>query len=150
MVLSEALCNLCPLRLPSTPLGQVMGVKSVRLQKAAGPAEVQSAVSNSSEARIPVVDAHESQVFLGSVLRSELLLFLHRCQTQRIEGRLDEVCSIHPNSVVVSPHNTVQEAYNMLSVAPAQTVFVADRGKLVGQITWSEMKQILEGLAKEI
>lgn len=61
MVLSEALCNLCPFRLPSTPLGQVMGVKSVQLQKAAGPAEVQSAVSNSSEARIPVVDTHGTQ-----------------------------------------------------------------------------------------
>ncbi|XP_032427384.1 chloride channel K [Xiphophorus hellerii] len=139
----------CP-QLPSAPLGQVLGVNSVQLQKAAGPAEVQSAVSNSSEARIPVVDTHESQVFLGSVLRSELLLFLHRCQTQGIEGRLDEVCSIHPNSVVLSPHNTVQEAYNMLSVAPTQTIFVAERGKLVGQITWSEMKLILEGLAKEI
>ncbi|XP_008411287.1 chloride channel K isoform X2 [Poecilia reticulata] len=139
----------CP-QLPSTPLGKVMGVKSVQLQKAAGPAEVQSAVSNSSEAQIPVVDSHESQVFLGSVLRSDLLLFLHRCQTQRIEGRLDEMCSIRPNSVVVSPHNTVQEAYNMLSVVPAQTVFVADRGKLVGQITMSEMKLILEGLAKDI
>uniref|UniRef100_A0A087YB01 Chloride channel K n=1 Tax=Poecilia formosa TaxID=48698 RepID=A0A087YB01_POEFO len=120
---------------------QTLVITEIRnLQKAAGPAEVQSAVSNSSEAQIPVVDSHESQVFLGCVLRSELLLFLHRCQTQRIEGRLDEVCSIRPNSVVVSPHNTVQEAYNMLSVAPAQTIFVADRGKLVGQITWSEVR----------
>uniref|UniRef100_A0A3B3TXF5 Chloride channel K n=1 Tax=Poecilia latipinna TaxID=48699 RepID=A0A3B3TXF5_9TELE len=50
----------CP-QLPSTPLGQVMGVKSVQLQKAAGPAEVQSAVSNSSEAQIPVVDSHGMQ-----------------------------------------------------------------------------------------
>ncbi|KAM4738035.1 chloride channel K [Anableps anableps] len=139
----------CP-QLPSTPLGQVLGVKSVQLQKAAGPAEVQSAVNGSSEAQIPVVDSHESSVFLGFVLRSELLLFLHRCQSQRIEGRLDEICSIHPNSVLVSPHNTVEEVYNMLSIAGAQTLFVADRGKLVGHITWSEMKQILEGLAKEI
>lgn len=28
----------------------------------------------------------------------------------------------------------------MLSVAPAQTIFVAERGKLVGQITWSEVR----------
>ncbi|MEQ2220486.1 hypothetical protein ILYODFUR_006015, partial [Ilyodon furcidens] len=96
-------------QIPSTPLGQVLRKKSVQLQKAAGPAEVQSAVNSSSEAQIPVVDSHESQVFLGFVLRSELLLFLHRCQTQHMEGRLDEVCSIHPNLILVSPHNTVEE-----------------------------------------
>uniref|UniRef100_A0A3P9P0B9 Chloride channel K n=1 Tax=Poecilia reticulata TaxID=8081 RepID=A0A3P9P0B9_POERE len=90
----------CP-QLPSTPLGKVMGVKSVQLQKAAGPAEVQSAVSNSSEAQIPVVDSHGTQ---------RAFLFL--------------------------PF----QAYNMLSVVPAQTVFVADRGKLVGQITMSEVQ----------
>ncbi|MEQ2164600.1 hypothetical protein GOODEAATRI_008339 [Goodea atripinnis] len=92
----------------------------------------------------------ESQVFLGFVLRSELLLFLHRCQTQHMEGRLDEVCSIHPNLILVSPHNTVEEVYSILTMTRAQTLFVADKGKLVGQITWSEMKQILDGLAKEI
>ncbi|XP_021171825.2 chloride channel K isoform X2 [Fundulus heteroclitus] len=139
----------CP-QLPSTPLGQVLGANSVQLQKAAGPAEVQAAVSSSSEAQIPVVDSNESLCFLGFVLRSELLLFLHRCQTECMEARLDEVCSIHPNSIVVSPHNTVEEAYGILSVAGAQTLFVAESGKLVGQITRSEMKQILESLAKEI
>ncbi|XP_047244364.1 chloride channel K [Girardinichthys multiradiatus] len=137
-------------QIPSTPLGQVLRKKSVQLQKAAGPAEVQSAVNSSSEAQIPVVDSHESQVFLGFVLRSELLLFLHRCQTQHTEGRLDEVCSIHPNLILVSPHNTVEEVYSILTMTRAQTLFVADKGKLVGQITWSEMKQILDGLAKEI
>ncbi|KAK5616089.1 hypothetical protein CRENBAI_017604 [Crenichthys baileyi] len=137
-------------QIPSTPLGQVLRKKSVQLQKAAGPAEVQSAVNGSSEAQIPVVDSHESQVFLGFVLRSELLLFLHDCQTQHMDGRLDEVCSIHPNLILVSPHNTVEEVYSILTMTQAQTLFVADKGKLVGQITWSEMQQILDRLAKEI
>lgn len=48
-------------RLPSTPLGQVLGVKPVYLQKAAGPAEVQSAVNGCSEAQIPVVDSDGTQ-----------------------------------------------------------------------------------------
>ncbi|GLD45751.1 chloride channel protein ClC-Ka [Lates japonicus] len=50
----------CP-RLPSTPVGQVLGVKSVQLQKAAAPAEVQHAVNTSSETQIPVVDSHGVQ-----------------------------------------------------------------------------------------
>lgn len=48
-------------RLPSTPLGEVLGGKGVQLQKAAGPEEVQHAVNSSSETQIPVVDSHGEQ-----------------------------------------------------------------------------------------
>ncbi|XP_037540454.1 chloride channel K [Nematolebias whitei] len=139
----------CP-RLPSTPVGQVLGVKPVQLQRAAGPAEVQCAVRNSTEAQIPVVDSHESQLLLGFVLQSELQTFLRHCRTKRVEGRLDDVCCIHPTSVLLSPHNTVEEVYNVLRAAGAQTLFVTDEGRLVGHVTWSEMKRMLETLAAEI
>ncbi|KAK2897908.1 hypothetical protein Q8A73_014288 [Channa argus] len=56
----------CPW-LPSTPVGQVLGVKSVRLQKAAGPAEVRHAVNSSTETQIPVVDSHGAQIFQSVV-----------------------------------------------------------------------------------
>ncbi|KAI3357123.1 hypothetical protein L3Q82_015591 [Scortum barcoo] len=101
----------CP-RLPSTPVGQVLGEKSVQLQKAAKLSEVQHAVNTSTEAQIPVVDSNESQIFLGFVLRSELLMFLRHCQT---------------------------EAHSILSLLGAQTLFVVDRGRLVGLITWPEV-----------
>ncbi|KAF3696608.1 Chloride channel protein ClC-Kb [Channa argus] len=129
----------CPW-LPSTPVGQVLGVKSVRLQKAAGPAEVRHAVNSSTETQIPVVDSHESQVLLGFVLRSELLMFLHDSEAENPEKHLDEVCSIHPNLVLLSPHNTIQEAYSILSLFGAQTLFVTDEGRLVGLITWPEVR----------
>ncbi|XP_040908182.1 chloride channel K [Toxotes jaculatrix] len=144
-----SLKKVCP-RLPSTPVGQVLGVKSVQLQKAAGPAEVQHAVNTSSETQIPVVDSHESQILLGFVLRSELLMFLRHSETETLDKHLDEVCCIHPTSVLLSPHNTVQEAHSVLSLVGAQTLFVTERGRLVGLITWPEMKKILEDLAKEI
>ncbi|XP_049921345.1 chloride channel K [Epinephelus moara] len=144
-----SLMKACP-RLPSTPVGQVLGVKSVRLQKAAGPVEVQHAVNTSTDAQIPVLDSHESQIILGFVLRSELLMFLRHCKTETLEKHLDDVCSIYPTSVLLSPHNTVQEAHSILSLVGAQTLFVADRGRLVGLITWPEMKRILEDLATEI
>ncbi|XP_071331062.1 chloride channel K [Trachinotus anak] len=139
----------CP-RLPSTPVGQVLGAKPVHLQKAAGPAEVQRAVNTSTETRVPVVDSHESQILLGFVLRSELLMFLRHSKTETLEKHLDEVCCIHPTSVLLSPHSTVQEALGALVLAGAQTLFVTERGRLVGLITWPEMKKILEDLAKEI
>ncbi|XP_030589953.1 chloride channel K isoform X2 [Archocentrus centrarchus] len=138
----------CP-QLPSTPVGQVV-VKSVVLQKAAGPLEVERAVKTSTETQIPVVDTCESQILLGFVLRSELLMFLRHCEAEGPEKRLDEGCSIHSTSIVLSPHKTVQEAHSILSLVGSQTLFVADKGKLVGLITWPEMKRILEDLAKEI
>ncbi|XP_040009410.1 chloride channel K [Xiphias gladius] len=137
-------------RLPSTPVGQVLGAKSVQLQKAAGPAEVQHAVNSSTETQIPVVDSDESQILLGFVLRSELLMFLRHSKTETFEKHLDEVCCIHPTSVLLSPHNTVQEAHSILSLDGAETLFVTERGRLVGLITWPEMKKILEDLAEEI
>ncbi|XP_036958651.1 chloride channel K isoform X2 [Acanthopagrus latus] len=137
-------------RLPSTPVGQVLGVNSVRLQKAAGPAEVQHAVSTSTDTQIPVVDSLESQILLGFVLRPHLLMFLRHSEAETLDKRLDEVCCIHPTSALLSPHNTIQEAHSILSVVGAETLFVADRGRLVGLITWPEMKRIIEDLAKEI
>uniref|UniRef100_A0A3B4TEW5 Chloride channel K n=1 Tax=Seriola dumerili TaxID=41447 RepID=A0A3B4TEW5_SERDU len=139
----------CPW-LPSTPVGQVLGAKPEQLQKAAGPEEVQHVVNTSSETQIPVVDSHETQILLGFVRRSELLMFLRHSQTETLEKHLDEVCCIHPTSVLLSPHNTVQEALNILIVVGAQTLFVTERGRLVGLITWPEMKNILEDLAAEI
>ncbi|XP_076597665.1 chloride channel K [Chaetodon auriga] len=144
-----SLMKACP-QLPSTPVGQVLGAKSVQLQKAAGPAEVQHAVSTSTETQIPVVDSHESLILLGFVLRSELLMFLRHSKTETLDKHLDEVCCIYPTSVLLSPHNTVQEVHSILSLVGAQTLFVADRGRLVGLITWLELKRIIEDLAKEI
>ncbi|KAM9751487.1 chloride channel K [Menidia menidia] len=139
----------CP-RLSSTPIGQNLVTGSVRLQKAAGPAEVQLAVNTCTDAQIPVVDSHESQKLLGFVLRSELQMFLRHCSAQGMEENVDEVCCIHPASVVLSPHTTVEEAYRVLSLSGAQSLFVADKGRLVGHVTWAEMKRIIESLAEEI
>lgn len=59
-------------RLPSTPIGQVLGVNLVRLQKAAGPAEVQHAVNTSTDTEIPVVD---SLGVLSKIFKSILAYF---------------------------------------------------------------------------
>ncbi|XP_060914361.1 chloride channel K [Labrus mixtus] len=137
-------------RLPFTSISQVLRVNPVQLQKAAEPVEVLHVVNTCTDAQIPVVDSHESKVLLGFVLRSELMTSLRHWRTETPEKHLDEVCSIHPTSVLLSPQNTVQDAHSILNLLGAHTLFVADMGKLVGVITWPKMTGILEDLAKEI
>ncbi|CAJ1055385.1 chloride channel K [Xyrichtys novacula] len=139
----------CP-QLPFTPVGQVLDATSVQLQKAAKLEEVQQAVNTSSDTQIPVVDSHDSHILLGFALRSELLMLLRHWRMETPEKHLDEICCIYPTSVLLSPHNTVQEAHSTLSLIRPQSLFVADRGRLVGVITWTEMTRILEDLAKDI
>ncbi|XP_019746517.1 chloride channel K isoform X1 [Hippocampus comes] len=135
----------------SMQLEHVLGAKRVQLQKAAGPEEVRHVVNSSSETQIPVVDSHEAPTLLGFVTRSQLLMFLRQCGiSQRVDRHLEEVCSIQPSFALLCPHNTIQEALSILRLAGGQTVFVTDRGRLLGRVTWSEMKRILEDLAKEI
>ncbi|XP_068197042.1 chloride channel K isoform X2 [Antennarius striatus] len=142
-----SLLKACP-SIGSKSVGQLLGVKSVQLQEAAGPEEIRHAVNTCITTQIPVVDSHE--ILLGFVHRSDLLMFLRRSKTEALEEYMHEVCPIYPNSVLLSPHTTILEVHNILSVTGTQTLFVTDRGRLLGLITWSEMKRIIEDLAKEI
>nr|XP_057941035.1 chloride channel K isoform X4 [Doryrhamphus excisus]XP_057941036.1 chloride channel K isoform X4 [Doryrhamphus excisus]XP_057941037.1 chloride channel K isoform X4 [Doryrhamphus excisus]XP_057941038.1 chloride channel K isoform X4 [Doryrhamphus excisus] len=138
-------------RLPSMHVGHLLGVNTVQLQRAANPQEVQHVVNTSTERQIPVVESHESPILLGFVVRSELLMFLRHCRTTKsVDQHLEDVCSIHSAPALLSPHNTIQEAYTILSLVRAQSVFVTDGGRLLGVITWPGMKRILEDLAQEI
>ncbi|XP_061826463.1 chloride channel K [Nerophis lumbriciformis] len=138
-------------KLVSAQVGHLLGVRTVQLQRAASPQEVQHVLDNTStETQIPVVDSHDSPILLGVVVRAELLMFLRHCRAaENVDPHLEDVCTIHSASALLSPHNTIQEAYSILSLSGAQTVFVTDRGRLLGLITWSEMKRILEDAAKE-
>ncbi|TWW56268.1 Chloride channel protein [Takifugu flavidus] len=144
-----SLAKACP-SLLFTPVGELLRPQSVQLQKAAALQEIQRAVSSSTEAQIPVVDSNESGNLLGFALRSDLLNFLHQKKIESHVKHLDEVCTLFPLPVLLSPAITVQEAFEILTLVGAKTLFVADRGRLVGLITWSELKRIIEELAKEI
>uniref|UniRef100_A0A674PBQ7 Chloride channel K n=1 Tax=Takifugu rubripes TaxID=31033 RepID=A0A674PBQ7_TAKRU len=133
-----SLAKACP-SLLFTPVGELLRPQSVQLQKAAALQEIQRAVSSSTEAQIPVVDSNESGNLLGFALRSDLLNFLHQ---KKIEVNV----SIENSLINVYFH----QAFEILTLVGAKTLFVADRGRLVGLITWSELKRIIEELAKEI
>ncbi|XP_033824743.1 chloride channel K [Periophthalmus magnuspinnatus] len=137
-------------RLALTPLGQLLRAPSVLLQKAARQAEVQTAVSTSSQADVPVVDSDETLFLLGYIPRSELIEFIVDDQVKNLGRCLEEVCCVHYPSILLSSHSTVQQAYTVLSVSREQTLFVTDGGKLRGAITWPELKRMLEDLAQDI
>nr|XP_061802898.1 chloride channel protein ClC-Kb-like [Nerophis lumbriciformis] len=140
----------CP-RLLYTQVGHVLGSTRVQLQKTAGSEEVRHVVNSSSETQIPVVHSHDVPTLLGFVTRSELLMVLRQCgASQKMEQHLEQVCTIQPTSATLSPYNTIQETLSILSLVGDQPVFIIDRGRLAGHVTWSEMKRILEDLAKEI
>ncbi|KAM9855198.1 chloride channel K [Aulostomus maculatus] len=144
-----SLTMVCP-RLPTTLVGKAVAAKTVQLRRTADLVEIQHAIDTSTERQIPVVDSYESSILLGFVLRSELLMFLRHYNVEMLGKPLEEVCCLHPTSVLLSPHNTIQEAHGILTVAGSQPLFVTDRGRLVGLISWPEMKRILEDLTNEI
>ncbi|KAM4609917.1 chloride channel K [Polymixia lowei] len=144
-----SLLKACP-RLSSVPVGQVLRANGAVLEKGAVPAEVQRLLTTSKEPEIPVVASLDSQILLGSIQRSDLFMFLHQNKNEALEKRVEDVCSVRPASVQLSTCNTVQEAHGILSMLDTRTLFVTERGRLAGSITWPEMKRILEDLAKEI
>ncbi|XP_048839408.1 chloride channel K [Brienomyrus brachyistius] len=131
------------------------GAAEMVLERDSGPAEVRQALSSSSEAQFPVVESYESAVLLGSVHRSELEKFLYS-QTDESSGleldilgqSLGNVCSIQPVTVQLSTQTTVQQAHSVMSILNIQLGFVTDSGKLSGVITWTELKKMIERLAK--
>ncbi|XP_036388621.1 chloride channel K [Megalops cyprinoides] len=129
-------------------IGQVLSGRGVALERESGVAEVLSALTNSAQTEFPVVEAHESRLLLGSVHRSELQRFLHCFSFQVLRKQLGDVCTIQPITVQLSAHTTVQQAHCVMSALSVQHLFVTERGRYSGDLTWKEMKTIIEDLAK--
>uniref|UniRef100_A0A3Q3XH40 Uncharacterized protein n=1 Tax=Mola mola TaxID=94237 RepID=A0A3Q3XH40_MOLML len=107
-----SLAKACP-SLPFTPLGQVLRAKSVQLQKAATPLEVQQAVNTSTETQIPVVDSHG-------------LLYSVSISSQKYMDFSFAFSQVH----------------SILTLLEAETLLVAERGRLVGLITWPDVLNV--------
>ncbi|KAJ8371014.1 hypothetical protein SKAU_G00110420 [Synaphobranchus kaupii] len=137
-------------------LGQVLSGGGEVLERRGGVAEARLALRASSQSAFPVVDTRESQLLLGSVDRRELQRFLHSAtdgqtgpvlSTQVSDKQLGDVCLIQPMTVQASAHTTVQQAHQIMSVLSAQYLFVTEKGRLSGFMTWKEMKKVIEDLA---
>ncbi|XP_062396095.1 chloride channel K [Sardina pilchardus] len=137
-----SLFRTCP-KLLSAQLGQVVQVPTAVLESQEGVTGVEKLLRSSTEMIFPVVDSHESGVLLGSVSRIQLEAFLH--------GRGDQVdqCSFQPVKIQLTPEATIKQAYSVLGAVREPCLFVTERGRLAGVITWSEIKRIIEEFVKD-
>ncbi|XP_046896049.1 chloride channel K [Hypomesus transpacificus] len=143
-----SLLRACP-KISSVSLGQVLGPRWAMLQRGAGPREVEQVLNTYTDPEVAVVESVDSPVLLGSVKQSDLQVFLSHTKDNVLKS-LEDVCSIKSPSLQISKDTTVVEAHGVMSVMCAEILYVTERGRLVGVITWLEMKRIMENLAKDI
>ncbi|XP_026777204.3 chloride channel K [Pangasianodon hypophthalmus] len=144
-----SLIRACP-KLSSVQIRQFAVPVGAVLQRAEGVTGVQHILNSSKENEFPVVDTHDSLTLLGTVTRAQLQTVLLSNQSEDLCKSLEDACSIQPVKLQLSPDATVKQAHCIMSVLREQCVFVTERGKLCGVITWKEIKNMIEELAKEI
>ncbi|TRZ02487.1 hypothetical protein DNTS_030306 [Danionella cerebrum] len=110
----------------------------------------QHTLNLSTDPELPVVDSHECPVLLGTITRSELYECLLQHRNEDSGNRLEEVCSIRPLRLHLSPESTVKQAHCIMSVTGERCLFLTQNGLLCGIITWKEMKKIIEEMAEEL
>uniref|UniRef100_A0AAY5KE38 Chloride channel K n=1 Tax=Esox lucius TaxID=8010 RepID=A0AAY5KE38_ESOLU len=81
---------------------------------------------------------------------SDLQTFLFHNHNMILKKQLGDICPIQPVSVQISPDTTVQEAHRVLSVLCGQSLFVTEKGRLCGVVTWPEMKRMMEDLTNDL
>ncbi|XP_026870342.2 chloride channel K isoform X1 [Electrophorus electricus] len=144
-----SLLRACP-KLSSIQIRQfVVPVGSV-LQRGERALAVQHILESSMETDFPVVDTLESPTLLGTVTRAHLQAFLLEDQNQVSCRCLEDTCPIQPVRLQLSTEMTVKQTHCIMSVVREHRLFVTEKGKLRGVITWSEMKKMIEVLAKEV
>ncbi|XP_036447839.1 chloride channel K isoform X2 [Colossoma macropomum] len=137
-------------KLSSVQIGRFVVPAGTVLQRSEKVMGVQHVLNNSTEFEFPVVDTHESPTLLGTVTREQLQALVLENQNEDLSKSLEDVCLIQPVKLQLSTETTVKQAHCIMSVAREQRVFVTERGKLCGIITWQEMKKMIEVLAEEI
>ncbi|XP_041954894.1 chloride channel K isoform X3 [Alosa sapidissima] len=133
-----SLLRTCP-KLLSVQLGQVVQVPTAVLESQEGATSVEKLLHSSTEMIFPVVDSHESGVLLGSVSRMQLEAFLHGRGERGLDKKLVDQCTFQPVKIQLSTEATIKQAYSVLGAVREQCLFVTERGRLVGVITWSEV-----------
>ncbi|XP_056124091.1 chloride channel K [Rhinichthys klamathensis goyatoka] len=111
---------------------------------------VQHILNDSTDTEVPVVDSHDSPILLGTINKSQLRECLQEHRNEGSCKQLEEVCSIQPVRLHLTPESTVKQAHCIMSVMGEQRLFITESGRLCGVVTWKEMKTIIEEMAKEV
>ncbi|XP_062872094.1 chloride channel K [Trichomycterus rosablanca] len=144
-----SLIRACP-KLSLVQIRQFVVPAGAVLQRGEGVTGVQHVLDSSKETEFPVVDSNNSPILIGTVTRAQLQDFLLKSQNKGFCQSLEDVCTIQPVRLHISTETTVKQAHSIMSVVREQRLFVTENGKLCGVVTWREMKNMIEELAKEI
>ncbi|XP_076874507.1 chloride channel K [Brachyhypopomus gauderio] len=144
-----SLIRACP-KLSSIPIGRFVVPVGCVLQRGERAPRVKQILECSTETDLPVVDTLDSPTLLGTVTREHLQAFLLENQNQVSCKSLEDTCPIQPVRLQLSTETTVRQAHCIMSVVREQHLFVTEKGKFCGVITWNEMKKTIEALAKEV
>uniref|UniRef100_A0A3B4EBD5 Chloride channel protein n=1 Tax=Pygocentrus nattereri TaxID=42514 RepID=A0A3B4EBD5_PYGNA len=127
-------------KLSLVQIGQFVVPAGTVLQRSEKVTGVQNVLNNSTEFEFPVVDTHESPTLLGTVTREQLQALMLENQNEDLSKSLGDVCLIRPVKLQLSTETTVKQAHCIMSVVREERVFVTERGKLCGIITWQEVR----------
>ncbi|XP_051518056.1 chloride channel K [Myxocyprinus asiaticus] len=144
-----SLIRACP-KLAQVQIKQFVIPAGAVLEKAERLTSVQQILNTSIETEFPVVNSHESLTLLGTVIKTQLQDFLHEHRNEDFSKQLEDVCSIRPVRLQLTPETSVKQAHCIMCVTGEQRLFVTESGRLCGVITWKEMKKIIEEMAKEV
>ncbi|XP_072863910.1 chloride channel protein ClC-Ka isoform X2 [Chlorocebus sabaeus] len=160
-------------KLPYLPriLGRNIGSHRVRVEhfmnhsittlaKDAPLEEVVKVVTSTDVAEYPLVESTESQILVGVVQRAQLVQALqaepaswapgHQRPGQESQQCLQDIlaggCPMEPVTLTLFSETTMHQAHNLFELLNLQSLFVTSRGRVVGCVSWVEMKKAISSL----
>ncbi|XP_072465102.1 chloride channel protein ClC-Kb-like isoform X2 [Notamacropus eugenii] len=116
--------------------------------------EVVQTVTSTEASEYPLVESAESQLLVGVIRRDQLLPFLQAeptTQAPRHQWSLHEVlaegCPVEPVTLQVSPQTSLHQVHNLFELLKMQRILVTSMGRVVGFISWVELKKAIADLA---
>ncbi|XP_052031817.1 chloride channel protein ClC-Kb [Apodemus sylvaticus] len=107
----------------------------------------------------PLVETTECQTLVGVVERTHLVQALQtepaswaparggdRMQLPCLQDILANGCPTQPVTLQLSPETSLHETHNLFELLNLQTLFVTSRGRVVGSVSWVELKKAISAL----
>ncbi|KAL1777402.1 chloride channel protein ClC-Kb isoform X1 [Sigmodon hispidus] len=115
--------------------------------------EVVKVVISTDVSQYPLVETVESQTLVGIVKRTQLVQALQSelaswaaDQQPCLQDILVSGCPTQPVTLQLSPETSLHETHNLFELLNLQLLFVTSRGRVVGSVTWAELKKAISTL----
>ncbi|XP_044524623.1 chloride channel protein ClC-Kb-like [Gracilinanus agilis] len=116
--------------------------------------EVVKTVTSSGAVEYPLVESEESQLLVGIIHKAQLLPFLQAepaIQGPKHQWHLHEVlaggCPVEPVTLQLSPQTSLHQVHHLFEILKMERILVTSMGRVVGFISWVELKKAIAELA---